>query len=480
MNESQASCAPAIVFQGGAGNEGIAKGKGFINAGRTMSENGKAGFFRQSTWMVTATFAGGFFMTLVHTVARKMGPQEYSTFVTLLRLLIIMGIPSAALQTVFAGQTAAVTDDRRARQLSATTRAILAGTFLIWLASALAVLAASGPLSRLLKVSHPAALYFTLLLCLTSLWTPIIKGLLQGQHRFGGLGWLQITDGVGRFFMTLLVVLLLGGKAAGAMLAAFTGQFATLVIGLVLTYSIWRARPTVAFDAKAWLTEAVPLTLGLGTVLLMSSMDMLFVQGLFADTRQTALYSGAMLTGYAIIQFISPVAMVMFARVAQSAARSEKSDSLKLTLTATLTFGCIAAVGCTLLPKLPLRLMYFSNREMWNAAPLVPWFAWGLLPLTVANVLVQNILARARFAAVPWLMLVPGLYGAALCFQAPALVRMPPFDAFIRIVQTLGLAAVALCLVAAWFSRPRAQATVSDRDSAAARAIFCKSSSPEE
>ena len=51
--------------------------------------------------MVVATFAGGLFMALVHTVARKMGPQEYSTFVSLLRLLIIMGIPCGRLANDF-------------------------------------------------------------------------------------------------------------------------------------------------------------------------------------------------------------------------------------------------------------------------------------------------------------------------------------------------------------------------------------------
>ncbi len=100
--------------------------------------------------------------------------------------------------------------------------------------------------------------------------------------------------------------------------------------------------------------------------------------------------------------------------------------------------------------------MYFSNPEMWKAAPLVPWFAWALLPLTVANVLVQNILARARFQAVPWLVLVPPAYAAALCLQAPGLVRMKPFDAFVRVIQTLGVASTVLCLLAAWFSsRPK-------------------------
>jgi hypothetical protein len=138
----------------------------------------------------------------------------------------------------------------------------------------------------------------------------------------------------------------------------------------------------------------------------------------------------------------------------------------------------VAAVGCTLFPRLPLRLMYFSNREMWDAAPLVPWFAWALLPLTVANVLVQNILARARFRAVPWLILVPALYAACLCLEAPGLLAMKPFDAFIRVIQTLGGASLLLCALAAWFSRATPAATALDRGSASARAVSDKSSSP--
>ena len=345
--------------------------------------------------MVIATFAGGLCMALVHTVARKMGSQEYSTFVSLLRLTIILGVPASALQTIFARQAAAVTNDGQEEQLRATTRAILAWTFLVWLLCGGAVLAASRPLSRLLMISNPAALYCTVLIALTTLWIPIWKGLLQGKHLFGGLGWLQISDGVVRFSVILLIIFVLGGKAAGGMFAVIAGQLITVVIGAGMTRALWQTRPAVAFLWKSWLAHALPLTLGLGTVLVMSSLDMLFVQGLFSDTGQTALYGGAMLTGFAIIQFIAPVALVMFARVAQSVARAERADSLGMTLAATILFGVVAAVGCTLFPKLPLRLMYFSNREMWEAAPLVPWFAWALLPLTVSNVLVQNILARA-------------------------------------------------------------------------------------
>jgi hypothetical protein len=117
---------------------------------------------------------------------------------------------------------------------------------------------------------------------------------------------------------------------------------------------------------------------------------------------------------------------------------------------------------------------------MWKAAPLVPWFAWALLPLTVANVLVQNILAQARFKAVLWLMLVPPAYAAALCLQASHLVAMKePFDAFIRIIQTLGVASTALCLLAACFSRHPKTVSALDRVSEPAPAISGTASSPQ-
>jgi len=445
-----------------------------------MSVKGHGTFIRQSSWMVISTFTGGLLMTLVHSVAGRMEPQEYSVFVTLLSLLVIMGIPATALQTIFARQAAAVTNDVQERQLIATTRAVLLGLLLLWLVLAVSAVAATRPLSHLLKISNPAGLYFMVVLGLTGLWIPVVKGLLQGRHRFGGLGWLQITDGVGRFGVTVLVIFAFNGKASAAIFAAVVGQLITIFIGVWLTRAIWRPRPGTVFDWKHWLGGALPLTLGLGTVLAMYRIDMLFVQALFTDTRQTALYGAAMLTGFAIVQFIAPVALVMFARVAQSAARSERSDSLGMTLAATLLFGVLAGVGCTLLPELPLRLIYIGNHKMWAAAPLVPWFAWALLPLTLANVLVQNILARGRFRAVPWLVLVPPAYAAALCWQGPALVRMPQFDAFIRIIQTLGGANLVLCLVAAWFSRNPKTVNVLDRVSEPAPAISHTASSPRE
>ncbi len=287
-----------------------------------------------------------------------------------------------------------------------------------------------------------------------------------------------MLDGVGRFTMTLVVVLLLRGKAASAMGAALLGQLAALLIGLWLTRGVWTGHRGAAFNWRSWVSGALPLTLGLGAVLLMSSIDMVFVQGFFTDTRQTALYGGAMLTGFAIIQFIAPVTTVMFPRIVRAVAHDQPTDGMKMTLLATVLFGCCAAIGCTLFPSLPLRLMYFNNPEMRAAAPLVPWFAWALLPLTAANVLVQNVLARSRFEAAPWLFLVPVAYTAALFYQGPQLAAMTEMDAFVRIIQTLGISCLILCGVAAWFCRETTPRTPAGRDSEPALATSDKSRSP--
>lgn len=435
-----------------------------------MSSNSKSSFFRQGGWMVVSTFLGGIFMVLVQRVAKSHLPKsEFVTFNALLRLLIVFGgVPAAALQTMFAQQSAAAVDQEKSEALAATARALLRTTFFLWLIIAGLTVVFAGPLCRLLG-PNPAGLLLTVTIVLSVLWIPVLKGLLQGLHRFTSLGWLQILEGGGRFFTMQLVVLLLAASATGGVFAVFAGQYVTLAIAIWLTRDVWSAKSPARFSWKQWLVLGGPLTLGMGSLVFMQSIDTLFVRGLFFNVEAVGFYVNAMLTGYAIIMFIAPITNVMFPRLVRSLALSEKSDALTLTVVITGAFACLAAIGCTLFPQLPL-MVIFSGKV--GGAQLVPWFAWSLLPLTMANVLVQNLLARRRFAAAPWLILVPILYGLALMLQAPHLVKMAQREdlaAMTRVIQTLGCSCLALFGVAAWFTWRQPSNEALDRGSAAAR-----------
>ena len=103
-----------------------------------MSSDSKYSFFRHSGWMVMATFLGGIFMAGVQIVAlhdHVMEDSDYTDLIVLLGLLMLLGaVPSAALQTIFAQQSAAALTEETG-ELTASVRALLRATFIFWLAS---------------------------------------------------------------------------------------------------------------------------------------------------------------------------------------------------------------------------------------------------------------------------------------------------------------------------------------------------------
>jgi O-antigen/teichoic acid export membrane protein len=416
------------------------------------SSAGRWAFFRQSGWMVIATVGGGLFMTAVHTVAgKKMQPDEYSAFYALLRFFIWMGIPAAGLQNVFAQQSAAALTDEKERRLVGTTKAILRAMFVLWLVTSVVILVANRQILSVLRVGNPAALWFAIALGLTTLWVPIFKGVLQGKHHFAGFGWMQIIDGVFRFATIAVLLLAFSGQAASGMAACVSGQIVTLALGFWLTRDVWTAEGT-AFEWRPWLGRVIPLTFGLGAVLFITATDALFVQSTFsAETRQ--LYMGANLTGFAVMQFVSPIAMVMFPRVVRSVAKSETTDALRLTVALTGAVGIMAALVCTVMPTLPLRIIYATSPKMLGAAPLVPWFAWSLLPLTLSNVLLTNLLAHERYRVVPFAVIIAVGYLGTLFALGDQLRHMnDQMHAFTTVVQLLGAFSLALLIVCAWFT----------------------------
>jgi O-antigen/teichoic acid export membrane protein len=416
-------------------------------------------FFRQSGWLVLATVSSGVFMTATQIVAyRGMDPAEYGVWFALLRIYLLMSIPSAGLQIIFARQAAAAVGRAEQQQLARAVRATLLATLGLWVIMALVAVAGWRHWLAVLKIGHPAALGITVLIGLASLWAPVVKGVLQGQQNFLGLGWVLILDGVGRF-AAVWIILALGGQAAGGMAGALIGTGISLVLGATFLMRLLRA-PGAAVDWAPWLRRTVPLTLAIGAIQFMANADVVYVQGLFPAERAAVGYMPAAMIGLALLTFVTPLAAVMFPKVVRDTALTRDTRALELALGATALLAGAAALACTLLPKLPLQIIYFSKPQYWAAAPLVPWFTWSLLPLILANVLIGNLLARERFGVVPWIVVVAAAYGVTLALLKPRLLALPEPDAFRAVVQTLGGFGLVLLGVAGGFtwgaSRPSA------------------------
>jgi O-antigen/teichoic acid export membrane protein len=413
----------------------------------------KWAFFKQGGWMVMATGISGVFMILVHSVASKhLDAAEYALFGALIKFFLFMGIPANGLQTVFAQQAAAAVNARETRQLARLTQVVLAATFGLWLLAGAGILIFAPTFSSALKITSFAALLCTVLLGLPALWMPLFKGLLQGRQHFAGLGLVAILDGVIRLGAVCGLVFALHGQAASVMTAALLGQVAAISVGAWITRDLWLGHGE-PFAWRPWLKTVIPLSVGGAAVSFVFLADSQFVQNLFADERRS-LYVAGQNSGFALSQITVPLSLVMFPKIARSLARSEKSDALALTLKSTLGLGGLVALACTVMPSLPLRVVYFFSFEKVAAATvLIPWSVWTLLALSVANVLAANLLARKAFAIVPWLVVLALGYGLTLWGAQAMLLRMELLAAFRTVIQIQLLFSVLLLGVSIYYSR---------------------------
>jgi O-antigen/teichoic acid export membrane protein len=407
-------------------------------------------FFRQSGWMMFAAVASGGLMYCVHPiVSRGMPKEEYGVFTTLLQVVTLMSIPAGGLQPVIAKQQAAAITEQEQRVVASEFRSVWKAIFFIWLAMAAVAGVFWQPALTGLKIHNPAALVVTVVIGLAAMWMPLINGILQGRQNFFWLGWTSILNGIGRFGLICIIILIFHGWAAGAMGAVFLGLAALIVIGGWQARDVWKIE-TTRVEWKDWLARVIPLTLGLGAAQFMLSADMIFTQKFF-PADQTGFYAAAGMIGRALVFFTQPLTVVMFPKLARSSATGEKSNALMLALGATVFAGGGAAIACTLLPWLPLQIIYPKSYLV--AAPLVPWFAWCMLPLTLSFVLVNSLMARSKFSAVPWLVLVAVGYAIALSMVGRHAGSLADTQAGLRMmIQTLGVFNVLLLGVCAWFT----------------------------
>ena len=377
-------------------------------------------FFRQGSWMVTATFISGVLMFAVHFFGGWMNRNEYGLFVTLLQVLNLMMIPALGLQTLFAQRTASATSADDRSDLAASIRKIFLICFLCWIAIGTATLLLNTQILATLKASSPFPIYLTILVGLPQVCLPMLLGILQGKQNFGWLGGASITNGAVRFLAVGLLVAVFSGQAAGAVGGVLIGLSASCLLAAWHCRDTWTAGSSKSgqFNANEWLRRIVPLTLGLGAGQFMLSADMIAARNILSVT-DSGTYGAAGMFGRGLVIFTAPLAAVMFPKMVRAIDRS-KATVLGQAAKGTLLLGLLCCTGCTLaawlLPSVLSNLPSLASKQKVIAeiALLLPYFVWSMFPLALANVYVAALLAKEQYGGVPTLVAVAAIYAIAL------------------------------------------------------------------
>lgn len=414
----------------------------------TIDHKPHAAFFRQSGWLMISSIAGGFMTLGVHFLSKDIPESQYATFGTL--MMVVACLPTMPLQMVFAQQTAQALATGRERQLAGMIRIGWLWTFVIWALAALAVFIFQKQIATVWHLPSVAGILVTLPLLLLSIWMPLFTGVLQGRQDFFWIGWSAIFSGVGRFAAAAFLVLALACGAAGMMAGALIG------IGLAVGIAIWRTRDlwkgrSESFDWKNLLRQVVPLMLGFGACQFMFSSDTMFAKAYFSGDEM-APYVAAGTLSRALLWLVLPLASVMFPKIVHASARAEKSNLFGLVVLGTAVLAVCGGLSLWLVSPWVVKLVFTSNYVAATTA-LIPWYAAAMVPLAMANVLVNDLLARSRFGVVPLMVLLAVAYGFAL----PAILNHFPGRLEV-VLQTLGafnLLLFLICAVFTWVVKPR-------------------------
>ena len=423
----------------------------FRQAARVISEKSEAVptidhkphaiFFRQSGWLMMATVIQGFMTFGVHPLAKKISPDEYSIFVTMLMLTTL--VPTMPLQMVFAQQTAGTLATNRERQLALMIRWSWLLTFLAWGIVALFFVVFQKSIMAGWEIRSAATLWVTLAALLMNLWMPLFSGVLQGRQDFFWLGWASILSGVGRVALAVLIVLAFHGAATGMMFGALVGLGTWTGIAIWRSRDLWLAK-TERLDECGLFKQIAPLMLGFGACQFLFTSDTMFAKAFFPGD-QMASYGVAGTLSRALLWLVLPLAAVMFPKIVHATAKSEKSNLLGIVLLGTAVLAICGAAGLCVVGPMVVKLA-FKTEYVAETTKLLPWYAGAMIPLALANVLVNDLMARARFKIVlPMVMLVV-IYGFTMPWMLGHFHRMEVA------LQTLGAFNLLLLGICAWFT----------------------------
>jgi O-antigen/teichoic acid export membrane protein len=144
----------------------------------------------------------------------------------------------------------------------------------------------------------------------------------------------------------------------------------------------------------------------------------------------------------ALMWLVGPLATVMFPRLVHSSAKSEKNNLMNLVFGGTAFLAISGAISMSILGPWIVKFVY-GGEYVKVASAMLPWYAAAMVPLALGNVLLNQLLATARFKVVPGLCVIA-------CGYAVALTRF--HDTPVTVLQTLGVFNLFFLVLCAWYT----------------------------
>ena len=366
-------------------------------SGLSMQKHRSDHLIRHSLLLLAASQATNVANFFFHFfMGRMLTPVEYGSLVSMLGLLMFVGIPLGALSNSLAFCSAKLLEEGHAGAIRPFMRrwfgkVMIAGVLIVVLGIVLCPATIS-----FFQLQRPSTFLIAIVVLGLSLFGPVLGGILQGVQAFV---WSAVSGIIGtgvRIIVSVALVYWLGRISDWAIIGHGMGVLAGLLIGAGSIIWIFKDTIPVQADKKiaGYFFSSLVILAGFS---FMMNADVLIVKHFFSP-EESGLFARAATIGRMIIFLPMPIAGALFPKIV--AAGGIGGQQKRLLIRGTLLAGAIivAAAGVgSVIPQLPLWLIYHDVHPSETMIRLVRCMLWAMSPLSLAYIVMNYHMAQSRF-----------------------------------------------------------------------------------
>jgi O-antigen/teichoic acid export membrane protein len=361
---------------------------------------------RSGLLLLAATFGANALNALFHFVlARVLEPADYSLLASLLVLVLILSVPTLAVQATVAREVASALTGAGESAAGSVVRGAVRSLCWAGVSALVAGAILAYPLAVAVHVGDPLPVLATAAALAASLAMPPVWGALQGAERFGALGLSQLGWAALRLAAAAGLGLA-GAGAAGALAGVALGTATAALLSAAPLRGLWRASRD-AVSARLLTRYLGAAGIGFALFAALTSADLLAARLAFSPATAGA-YAAASVGARTLLLVPTAVTTVLFPRVATLADPLRERRHLLAGLAATAA-ACGTGAAIMLAAPGPLMHLAFGNDYAEGRSWLGP-LALVMVLYALVYVFLLHFLAlgRTRYVA---------LLGGALVLQ---------------------------------------------------------------
>lgn len=346
-------------------------------------------------------------------MARMLGPSDYSVLAALMSLIYLFAIPNEAIQTVITKYTSKFMAFNKLGKIKSLLFRSMKKSLLFSAIIFLLSLPIFYFLSNFLKISF-------FLMLLTSLFIfyvftfPITRGIIQGQKKFMSLGLNLTLESLIKAIFAILFVAL-GLKVYGAMFAVIVGWLISFFLSFFIIKDILKAKKEEEKFGRIYRTN-IPVIIAITSIVLMYSLDIILARRFFLP-QNAGEFAFVSLIGKVIFFVSAAIGKALFPISSEEFARGKKTHELfKKSLVIVSLIASIALFFYLLFPKEIIYLISLGSDQYLAAASIL--FVTGLSYsfLSITNIIILYKLSIDKISNKAYYLLIFPLFQVILFF----------------------------------------------------------------